>query len=180
MSGHYVYPARRRTAIAVGLNAALVGTGLNVLYFNPATIVGTNMGVSIVNSAADGTTVTFTRRGLWRVELTVAGEADGDFAAGISLAAPPTALQEADNPLPATAAFAGSLLRGAFVTTDAGVAAPLVLDALVPISQEDILLDQNVLRFHANDNAGGGLADADVTQTQCMYRIVWVADLKGA
>lgn len=181
--GHYYYPTRRLTATAVGLNAALVGTGLNVLRFNAATIVGINVagnGLAISDAAATGTEITVTKRGLYACHLIVAGQADGDFAAGISLAAPATALQAADNPLPATAAFAGTLLAGGFITSDAGVAAPLSLSAVAVIAQDDITAGNNVIRFHANDNGGMAVADADITQTQCMYRVEYIGNLKGS
>lgn len=179
MSGHYYTPTRRRTAVAVGLNAALIGTGLNVLRFNVATLSGT--GLSIANTAADGTTITVTKRGLWGVHLYAQVPAQGGAAFGISLAAPATALQAADNPLPATAAFTNnSLLAGAAATAPAATVIPVSLYAIAVVSQDDIAAGNNVIRLHGNDGAGMALADADIDQTEAHYRVTWLGDLKGA
>lgn len=178
MSGHYYTPTRRRTAVAVGLNAALIGTGLNVLFFNVATLSGT--GLSIANTAAAGTTITVTKRGLWGVHLYAQVPASGGAAFGISLAAPATALQAADNPLPATAAFAGTLLAGAAATAPAATVIPVSLYAIAVVSQDDIVVGNNVIRLHGNDGAGMALADADIDQTEAHYRVTWLGDLKGA
>jgi hypothetical protein len=176
------FASERRALTLTGLTAPPTATTLtSVLNFSlgPGAAVVTGplpltSWATLSGSAADGTRVKITKRGVYQATLAWSVPASQAVAAGI-------AVDAADADLVATVTPADTVagvVASASVQTPASTITPLSLSAVVLVTDAMAgAADQAVIRFLANNNAGGAAAAGALGLPRA--RISYLGDLQG-